>query len=330
MFKLGIFRFEDYRPEPVGALERLRWSLVRNRISLRLLRTAVPASAAEIAVFEALMQSLRLNSGIYRTTFLNRFVELDRFVNETLAERFAAVAAFDVQDWAASDCLTSSEWAATLLRRFPAARLKATDLTLFLVEVSDGRRTLIQERDGQALQYVTSSFIVNMTRPEQRPQALTSLLMERAKEFMEEVKSRVAIPAEWLDSDSESLAAPHYSVRKLPMVHPAARSFQSSEARFTVSRHSVFDALATEVDVIRSMNIFNLSYFEPAQLAAGARAVWASLKPGGVWIVGRTWRESPPSHNASILEKTESGFRLICRYGDGSEIESIILELRST
>jgi|GEM_PF-2807214 len=80
------------------------------------------------------------------------------------------------------------------------------------------------------------------------------------------------------------------------------------------------------VDVIRSMNIFNTGYFEPPRLAEGARAVWSSLKPGGVWIVGRTWQEKPPSHNVSFFERTGNGFKLLRRYGDGSEIESIVLQ----
>jgi len=42
--------------------------------------------------------------------------------------------------------------------------------------------------------------------------------------------------------------------------------------------------------------------------------------------VGRTWQETPPSHNVSIFEKTEAGFKLACRYGEGSEIESLVLQ----
>src|SRR5580658_4122523 len=129
MFKLGIFRLEDYRPEASGMLNRLRWKLIRNRISLRLLKTAIPPSPLEIQVFEALMQGLRLNSGIYRTTFHRRFDNLDGFVNELLVARFPSGAALNVQDWAASDCLTSSEWAASLLPLFPCAHLEASDLT---------------------------------------------------------------------------------------------------------------------------------------------------------------------------------------------------------
>src|SRR5665213_2820213 len=230
MFKLGVFRLEDFRPDPPGLTSRLRWMLIRNRISLRLLRTAVPAAADEIAVFEALMQGLRLNSGVYRATFHDRFRELDRFVNEILAERFASDAPLDVQDWAASDCLTSSEWAASLLPLFPNARLAASDLTLFVIEVNFGERTVIMERDGHPVQYISPRFLVNVNRPEQRPRVLTCLLIRLAQPAIAEIESGLRIPPEWFDSDSVSLSLLPFAVRKLPMVHPEAVAFRERNA----------------------------------------------------------------------------------------------------
>jgi hypothetical protein len=325
VFKLGVFRLEDYCPEPTGWLERLRSRLNRHRISLSLLRTAIPASAREIAVFEVLMRGLRLNSGIYRTTFHDRFRDLDESVNEFLAARFASTAPLNVQDWAASDCLTSAEWAASLLPLFPNARLEASDLSLFLVEVSAGEHTVIQERDGQAVQYIGPWFLVDVSRPEPRPSLLNRLMMNRAGRVIAEFKSRLAIPAEWLDAESDSLSAPPFAIRKLPMIHPEAALFRARNERFSIARHSAFDVLRQPADAIRSMNIYNPGYFEPARLAEGARTVWSSLRPGGIWIVGRTWQENPPSHNVSIFEKTDAGFRLARRYGDGSEIEALVL-----
>jgi hypothetical protein len=277
-------------------------------------------------VFEAIMQILRLNSGIYRTTFHNRFRNLDPFVNELLAERFGADFPVEIHDWAASDCLTSSEWAASLLPQFPNARLKASDLTLFAIEVSYGKHTVIQERDGQPLQYVSPSVVLNLTRPEQRPRMLGHIMQKQVQSVLTEVKAGLAITAEWLDSDSESISQPPFTARKLPMVHPEAALFRARNARFSIARHSAFDVLPQPVDVIRSMNIYNLSYFEPPRLREGAKAVRLSLKPGGLWIVGRTWQEAPPSHNVSVLEKTDAGFKLVRRYGEGSEIESLVLE----
>jgi hypothetical protein len=325
MFKLGVFRPEDYCSEPPGWFGRSRWRLIRHRISLRLLRTAIPASPREIAVFETLMKGLRLSSGVYRTTFHGRFRDLDRLVNELLLERFPSSAALEIQDWAASDGLTSSEWAASLFPLFPAARLTASDLILFLVEISYGKHVIVQERDGQALQYIAPSFVIDVSRPDPRPSVLSRLMLARAKSAMAQVKARLTIPDIWLDSDSDSLSLPPFEIRKLPMIHPEAASFRVQDGRFSIVEHSAFDVLSRPADVIRSMNIYNPSYFEPVRLAAGAKAVWSSLRPGGLWIVGRTWRDNPPAHMVTIFEKTDAGFGLVRRCGDGAEIESLVL-----
>ena len=50
-----------------------------------------------------------------------------------------------------------------------------------------------------------------------------------------------------------------------------------------------------------------------------------SLGEGGVWIVGRTFQETPPDHNVSILIREKQGFRLLDRFGKGSEIEELVL-----
>ena len=76
------------------------------------------------------------------------------------------------------------------------------------------------------------------------------------------------------------------------------------------------------------MNIFNLSYFPKDMLFEGARTVWRSLLPDGIWILGRTVCEAPPGHDVSVLVKEGDGFRLLERYGGGSEIEEVGLGIR--
>jgi hypothetical protein len=144
------------------------------------------------------------------------------------------------------------------------------------------------------------------------------------------MQARLSIPADWLDSSAVTLAVPPFQLCKISVIHPDAEALRSRDPRFSIERHSVFAALPQPVDVIRSMNIFNRTYFPTERLTEGALAVWRSLKPGGWWIVGRTWQEDPPAHHVSVLEKNSSGFQLVERYGDGSEIESLALELKGS
>ena len=94
--------------------------------------------------------------------------------------------------------------------------------------------------------------------------------------------------------------------------------------RFAIVLHSAFEALERPCDVIRTMNIFNLKYFSTEKLGEGIEAVRRSLVPGGIWIVGRTFQENPPAHDASVFMKDGDSFRLLERYGKGSEVEPLV------
>src|SRR5260221_370690 len=149
MLRLGVLACDDFRPPPPGASRR-RHAISAEHVSLQLLRTGVPASRVELAVFELLTKHLQFG-GTYRTTYPGRFGDVDAAVNALLVERYGAEASLETHDWAASDALTSCEWAASLFSSFPRAALTASDLTLFLVEaiLPDGS-AFILEPNGRA------------------------------------------------------------------------------------------------------------------------------------------------------------------------------------
>ena len=293
------------------------------RVSLQLLRTGLPASAAELRVFQYLVTYLRLSSGIYRTTYGGRLRDVDEVVNALLTKQFASDSAIEVHDWAASDCLTSSEWATSLFKRFPRASLTASDLLLFLVEatLADGS-VLIMEPNGHPLQYVRRPFVIRLEPPEPKLMLVNYLIGRKALALAARLQPH--IPPEWLASDEEELATATAVLRKLPLTHPDARQLAAAEPRFAMSLHSGFEPLSKPVDVIRTMNFLNRSYFPPARLREGIQAVWTSLKEGGYWIVGRTDETEPPRNDVTILERLDRGFRAVARIGAGSEIEELI------
>src|SRR5262249_32805092 len=114
-------------------------------------------------------------------------------------------------------------------------------------------------------------------------------------------------------------------LRPIPLIHPEAEAFRRASPRFHIRRHSVFEALPEPCHVLRSMNIFNLSYFPPDRLRQGVDAVFRSLTREGIWIVGRTITDAERIHNVSILLRQEKRFHLLERIGAGSEIEELAL-----
>ena len=322
MLRFGIFDAGDYRPPPPGAPRIVRMAYTSRRVSLQLLRTSLPASPAELRVFQYLVSYLRV-SGVYRTTFPGRFRDLDPVVNELLSQRYGPDSELDVHDWAASDCLTSFEWAASLFARFPRATVTASDLMLFLVEATlpDGS-VFILEPDGHAVQYVRRPFVVRLDRPDPALMIVNRFIGWRAERRL--AARPLSIPPEWLDSDAEEIVTGEATLRKLPLTHPQARLLAANESRFSIRRHSAFEPIERPAGVIRTMNIFNRAYFSPERLREGADAVWKSLEPGGTWIVGRT-TEREGRNDATVFERGESGFRVVARVGRGSEIEELVV-----
>jgi hypothetical protein len=316
VFKLGVYRLEQ--------LQQPQSILAKNRISLHLLRE--PASPDQARLFECVMPQIRLSSGVYRTTSRARFAGFDKFVNAVLGRQFGSSRELDVHDWAASDCIASAEWALSLRSCFPNARVTASDLTLFLLEAAlPGGEAFIFETTGELLQYVRPPFVIRYNPPEHQLMLVNRFLASRGRRRFLRAQGRWTIPQQWLGSDgSDTLDLAPFVIAKIPLIHPDALRQRSD--RFAIIRHSAFEALEQPCDVIRAMNIFNLKYFQEARLVEGSAAVRQSLAPGGIWIVGRTVSEDPPVHHATIFEKHGDGFRVIERYGKGSEIEPLILK----
>jgi hypothetical protein len=291
----------------------------------------MPPSPAEIARFEDLMRQIQLPSAIFRTTAPDRFLELDVFLNRLLQGYFAPSTSLDVHDWAASDCSTSAAWFHTLRQIFPQARLTASDLSLYLVEARfPASDSYIFDAAGEALQYVRPPFVIRMSIREPRFLLGNRLVQAFALARLTRLRKQGLLNVAALKfGEGDEVRQPPLVFRKIPMLHPTAVMLQRSNPAFQIERHSVFDALVKPCDVIRTMNIFNLGYFDQDHLRQGVATIWRSLKAGGIWIVGRTVEAAPPLHHASVLVRTEQGFLMHERHVEKSEIEELALAFRA-
>jgi hypothetical protein len=290
-------------------------------------KEASKTDPAQPTLFESLLRHVSLSSGMYRTTFRGRFDNLNPVVNAVLAKHFSRDEPIRIEDWASSDCLTSAEWASGLLDEFPAATFKASDVMLFLIEVRlPGGEIFVVEPGGEPLQYIRPPFVIRLNPPEPRVLLVNSIEGSRARSRWSKLRKAWNPPDAWMhDFGNEPWNSRDFSCYRISLVHPEAEELRRLNSRFQLRQHSVFAANEYLSNVIRTMNILNLAYFSRARLVEGIRAVAASLAPGGVWVVGRTYEEHPPRHNASILVKEANRFRLIERYGKGSEVEDLAL-----
>jgi len=248
-------------------------------------------------------------------TFRHRMPDVDEAALKLLRDDHRTDAELLVQDRAASNCLTSKEWAEQLLPAFPKMQFEASDKLLFLVRIRlpDGR-TYILEPGGQPLQYIEAPFAVRLCPREPYRYPLNHLIAARANWAFR----KLALPQDLPE------AAPQgdYSIDRISCVHPESRVLANTQPRFSIRTRSVFER-TPGLDVLRTMNILNFAYFSTAQLLDGIRAAFNSLKPGGLWIVGRT-REEDRTNHVTFFRRTEKSWQVLARIGSGSEIEGLV------
>jgi hypothetical protein len=313
MLGLGIHTREQY--DRMGASRRFAGP----QVAYNLLKVGDNPSEEDIRVFEDISVTLRTSNGTFRTSFRNRFEDVDLACLRLMSQHFPSDSAIRVEDRAVSHGLTSCEWAKRLLPVFPAATIEASDLMLQLLELSVERgETFITELDGTPLQYIRPPFVVSVLHAESWRNPMRRLIAFHGKKRF----SRLKLPNGWPDRPQGSA----WRVVPIPYIHPEAAALARTDTRFRFCRRSVFERTQQACHVIRTMNIFNRSYFSDERLAEGYRAIFDSLQPGGIWAVGRTLEEDLSNH-ATFFHRREHDWEVLDRVGSGWEMEEMALGL---
>jgi hypothetical protein len=311
VLRFGIYTEQQYRR--AGPRRRDLGA----QVAYSLLDVGNDPSDERVAMFEDLCFRLRTSNGTFRTSFSQRFVDLDAAASRWMSELFASEAAIRIEDRAASHCLTSHDWAQRIFAVCSRAEFEASDLILCLYELSlPSGETYIVEPDGEPLQYIRPPFVLSVRHREPRRYPLNLWLGARARRRF----ARLGLAAGWQQSES----APGYGVRRISCVHPRAAALAARDPRFRVRTRSVFEVTPQACDVLRTMNILNRAYFTEEELASAANAVFDSVRAGGLWIVGRTWEEDFSNHATFFLRRKDA-WEVLGRIGNGSEIEQLAL-----
>ena len=303
MVRFGICTQEKY----LQAGDRRRFS--GSRVAYNLLEVGDHPTEEQVRVFEDISFTLRTSNGTLRTTFRHRFRDVDEAAMRWIKRFYPPDTELRVQDRAASSGLTSWEWAEPLFHAFPLAEFEASDVLLYLVQLSlPTGEIYITEPDGKPLQYIRPPFVVSLDYRESWRFPVNRMIAIRAKRRLKHL----------VESSRQTA--------KIPLVHPEARSFSQRNPRFQFRQRSVFEHTPDSCHVLRTMNIFNRAYFSPEQLMEGAAAAFASVKTGGIWIVGRTLEEDFTNH-VTFLRRQENGWEVLEQIGRGSEMAELAVRL---
>ena len=310
MLQFGIWTADQY----ARATKRRR--LCGSGVSFSLLEVSDHPTTEEILRFEEISFFLRTSNGTTRTTFRHRMVDVDEVAIRLMHQYFPSEGKIIIQDRAASNCLTSMEWAEQLLPIFPQARLEASDALFYLFRISlSGNRTYFVEPGGLPLQYVKPPFVVCLNPREPYRYLLNHLIAGLANRSFRRLSRTFNF--------SDSVGNNQYRIDKISCIHPETRSFSLKEPRFTIFERSVFER-TPGLSALRTMNILNLAYFSTTQIVDGIHAAFESLKPGGLWIVGRTLQENYTNH-VTFFRRNETNWEILERIGEGSEIEGLVM-----
>lgn len=302
MLAFGIYTEGQF----VRATSRRR--LDGSAISYSLLQIGDHPTGEEISRFEQISLSFQTSNGTTRRTFRRRMPDVDATTLELIQQWLPRDAELRVQDRAASNCLTSAELAEPLFMAFPNATLEASDRLLYVFRISITRRkAYIVEPDGELLQYICPPFVVRLSSRNPYRCPLRRWIAARAKRSFHQL----GLPQR----------STEYRIDRISCIHPDADSLCKRDSRFQICVRSLFDHSAG-LDVLRTMNILNKAYFPIPQLVEGANAAFQSLKPGGLWIVGRTSENQ--TNDVTFFRRTDQKWEVMSRIGKGSEIEELV------
>jgi len=311
VLRFGIYTEQQYRRAGPQRRE------LGARVAYTLLDVGSDPSDERISMFEDVSYRLRMSNGTFRTSFPQRFVDLDAEALRWMSRLFAPETPLRIQDRAASHCLTSYEFAEHIFALFPRSEFEASDQVLYLYELTltSGEKYIV-EPSGKPLQYIRPPWVLSAYHREPRRYPVNLLLGFWARKRF----ARLALPEEWMQSDG----GPDYRVRKIGCVHPRAATLAARDPRFRVRTRSVFETTPQSCDVLRTMNILNRAYFAEDQLEGAVHVAFDSVRAGGLWIVGRTWEEDSSNH-ATFFLRRENDWQILGRLGQGSEIEGLAL-----
>jgi hypothetical protein len=264
-----------------------------------------------------------LTNGTFKTTYENRLDD----INEAFLPHLVGLAdkPIRIMDVGASSGISTTEWFKHLSRSGIDCDITGSDLTIYLSLLTfrfTSKVAALVDRNGHIVHFdlFGVGYPRQPSRKALRPNTVRTLAARglfRAATVIDRSPS----------SSKRKLTTPHrgWLLRCQPIAL-LSRSFTANDRLRMVEDDLLTQndiKLCHAFDVIRAANILNLVYF-PAEIIERMLATLKQrLKEGGLLIIVRTLPSG--ENNASIFRLLGSQFILADRFGNGSEIEHIVI-----
>lgn len=272
----------------------------------------------QLALENTFFHRIRLQNGVYKTTYANRFKD----VNESLIKHLNKEQELYVMDVAISAGISTYEWNQMLSQSGIKHKMYASDISLYgKLQPITKYFDILLDSNNYPLQF----DLLNRSIPSSSSSLFPSIIQSIFR-----VISSISLNTIQLLHLSKLLNAgnPNGSnVRSITLV----TKLLINNPDFTLLEESISsptpENLLNKFNVLRAANILNKSYFDDTTLTKMVLNLKSRLKTNGLLVVCRTCDEKDGTNAGTIFNKTDNGkLEILERMGSGSEIEDLIMQ----
>ena len=280
--------------------------LFRKLMRYRRLRPWFPSDLSRLhaiddeATFVFALQATRLPNGSCKTTNSSRFLSLDDSICKHASELSQPVKIHDV---AASDGITSVNLSDAMDRESVSHEIWFSDKFSNLYTRRSGLSRVVYDQEGTLVYAEMFGLLASPYLP--------------SRFWLSRILGRL-YSRKFERSSNET---------EILLLNPLART-RIAEKRMRFFYYDLFESEDCNgpYQVIRCMNALNPAIFDESMLIDALTKLVKNLDDKGVMIIGRTNPDSGENH-ATIFRLGNSVFEVVERIGEGSEIESLVLQI---
>jgi L-malate glycosyltransferase len=318
----AAYRWEVVRGQWLSVYRRLTERRpVPTAKELFLSSAPLDAEASE-ARERAFFHSIRLKNGTFKTTYSHRLDTVNEIVNRVLPPHRP----LEILDVAVSSGLGTLEWMESLDRAGVEYRMTAGDVCVktFLLSFSRFVNVLV-DKTGYPLQFDILGRAIPYPVGWRRA-VLSPPLFVVAQGFRWMLPGLfAALFKQWaIETEAESVRRFGVGCRRIRMLSP--RLMERTSLDILEDDILAPGPFTKGVHVLRAANVLNKNYFGDETLMRMAVNLRARLTQRGILIVCRT-NEQNVNHGTVFRLNEADRFDIVCRIGEGSEIENLILDL---
>lgn len=249
--------------------------------------------------------------GAYKRTYAKRFEVFDNFVIEYLTPAFPEDECLKVHDAGVSDGRTAIDFFEKISQCFPNVKYAASDYDPKVYVLENGKCKVTLNSFGKVLEITFPPFVFNMIkRDSYKYYPLNHLLRIILHYFY-------CVPL--LNKYKRGLI----KAKEIMLYAPKVLQCMQNNRSFCLEQHNLLTPFKEQVNIIRAMNVLNVSYFSEVEFKTIIKNIYNGLLDGGYFITGSN-QESDSLVHGTVYQKTNGRFQSVCKSGDGSPMQAII------